>query len=166
MRCSERLAAPMSSLWKLQPLTRRHARSRQPSLILGLVRSMARLILIAWVVTFAACALGAPDLSPALGFPRKAEVDPRLRLAASDRVQIARLVAAETSEPINAVSQGENPSKILVTCGKLNLLHPRPWMKGPAFIMQRSGSIWKIGTRVEVNLLPESPTVSPVERYR
>src|ERR1700716_1634749 len=116
---------------------------------------MARLILISRLVMIAACASGAPDLPPGSGFPPKAEVDRRLNLSASDRVQIARLVATETSEPINAVSQGENPSKILVTCGKLNLMHPRQWMKGPAFIMQRSGSSWKISTRAEVNLLPE-----------
>ena len=127
---------------------------------------MARLILIGYIVMLAAYASGAPDLPPGSGFPRKAEIDRRLNLTSSDRAQIARLVAAETSEPINAVSQGENRSKILVTCGKLNLMHPTSWTKGAAFVMQRSGSGWKITTRAQVNLLPEKPTISPVDRYR
>ena len=127
---------------------------------------MARLILVGSLVMLAACASGAPDSPPGSGFPPKAEVDRRLNLSASDRVQIARLVAAETSEPINGVSQGENPSKILVTCGKLNLMHPRQWTKGAAFVMQRSGSRWKVTTRAQINLIPENPTVSPVDKYR
>ena len=127
---------------------------------------MTRLILTGYIVMLAAYASGAPDLPLGSGFPRKAEIDRRLNLTSSDRAQIARLVAAETSEPINAVSQGENPSKILVTCGKLNLMRPTFWMKGAAFVMQRSGSGWKITTRAQVNLLPEKPTISPVDRYR
>jgi hypothetical protein len=127
---------------------------------------MARLILVGSLVMLAACASGAPDSPSGPGFPPKAEVDRRLNLTASDRVQIARLVAAETSEPINGISQGENPSKIMVTCGKLNLMHPRYWTKGAVFIMQRSGSRWKITTRAQINVVPENPTISPVDKYR
>ena len=133
-------------------------------LVRDLVRSVARLILISCIVMLAACASGPPDLPPGSGFPRQAEVDPRLNLTGSDRVQIARLVAQETSEPINAVTQGQNPSKILVTCGKVNLVHPTQWTKGAGFIMQRSASSWKIISKAEINIVPQNPTLSPVEK--
>ena len=127
---------------------------------------MARLILIVSIVMLAAYASGAPHLPPGSSFPRYAEMDRRLNLTSSDRAQIARLVAAETSEPIKAVSQGENASKILVTCGRLNLMHPTPWMKGVAFVMQRRGTGWKITTRARVNIVPQKPTFSPLDKYR
>src|ERR1700736_1823264 len=124
---------------------------------------MTRLILLGYIVTLAACASGPPDLPPGSGFPRDAQLDPRLNLTGSDRAQIARLAAAETSEPINTVWRAGNPNKVWVTCGPVNLLHPTPWTRGTGFIMQRNGSSWKITDRPAINVVPQTPTSSPVE---
>src|SRR5205823_1820659 len=105
---------------------------------------MTRVALLGCIVMLAACASGPPDLPPGSGFPRDAQVDPRLRLTGSDRTQIAKLVAAETSEPIRMVWRAGNPDKILVTTGPIDLSRPTARATGTGFMIQRTGSIWKV----------------------
>jgi len=126
--------------------------------------SMTRVTLLGCILMLAACAeTGPPDLPPGSGFPRDANVDPRLRLTGSDRAQIARLVAAETSEPIRMVWRAGNPDKILVTTGPVDLTHPKSGAKGTGFMMQRTGSTWKVTGRPTINISPSFPSVEPVE---
>ena len=124
---------------------------------------MTRMILVGCTVLLVACASGPPDSPPGSGFPRNADVDPRLNLSGSDRTQIARLVAAQTSDPIRMAWRAGNPNKIVVTCGSVNLAHPlKAFAKGPGFLMQRTGSIWKITDRLEINSTPGTPGVEPI----
>jgi hypothetical protein len=109
------------------------------------------------------CASGPPDLPAGSGFPRDASVDPRLNLNGSDRVQIARLVAAETSDPIRMVWRAGGPDKIMVTWGPIDLTHPKPWAKGNGFMMQRIGSTWKVTGRMDINMTPGAAPLEPVE---
>lgn len=124
---------------------------------------MRRLALLGCILMLGACASGPPDLPPGSGFPRDASVDPRLQLNGSDRVQIARLVAAETSDPIRMVWRAGNPNKIMVTWGPIDLTHPKPWAKGNGFMMERIGVTWKVTSRMAIDISPSAPTVSPVE---
>ena len=141
------------------------ANSRKLSewLILFSLGLMMRLMLIGCIGLFVACASGPPDLPPGSGFPRDADVDPRLNLNGADRIQIARLVAAETSERISMVWRAGNPNRILVTCGQVNLVHPKPFSKGTGFMMQRIGSTWRITDRPAINTLPSTPSLAPIE---
>src|SRR4051812_11378124 len=113
---------------------------------------MTRVILLACIAMLAACASGPPDLPPGSGFPRAANVDPRLNLTGSDRVQIAKLVAAETTEPIQMVWRAGNPNRILVTRAK-----------GPGFMMERIGRTWKITGTITITSSQSGPGVEPIE---
>ena len=124
---------------------------------------MIRVALLGCILMLAACASGPPDLPPGSGFPRDASVDPRLHLTGSDRTQIARLVAAETKEPIRMVWRAGGPDKILVTWGPIDLTHPQAWAKGNGFMMQRAGSTWKVTGRAAINMTPSGPGMEPIE---
>ena len=142
-----------------------HARVYRPRPIF--IRSMTRRILIVCIATVAACATsGAADSPAESGFPRRAQVDPRLNLPQSHRVQIARVIAAETSEPIRGVSKGQDPGKILVTTGTLNLMNPTGWAEGYAFVLQRTSAGWKITFKRRLQVGPETPTISPTGTTR
>ena len=137
-----------------------HARAYRPRPIL--IRSMTRLTSIVCIATLAACATSeAADSPPGQGFPRRAQVDPRLNLSQAHRVQIARVIAAETSEPIRGVSKGQDRGKIVVTTGTLNLMNPTGWAEGYAFVLQLTKSGWKITYKRRLTMSPETPTVSP-----
>ena len=150
-----------TSTMKLPPIhSTVHARVYRPQPIL--LKSMTRRILIVCIATLAACATsGAADSPPESGFPRRAQVDPRLKLSHSHRVQIARLIAAETSEPIRGVSRGQDRGKILVTTGTLNLMNPTGWAEGYAFVLQQTASGWKITYKRRLSVGPQTPNVSP-----
>ena len=124
---------------------------------------MIRMTFLGCILIFAACASGPPDLPPGSGFPRDASVDPRLQLNGADRTQIARLVAAETSEPIRMVWRAGGPDKILVTTGAVDLSRPTGAAKGTGFMMQRTGSTWKITGKPAISIGPGMPSLSPTE---
>ena len=149
---------------KLPPIhSKVHALAYRPRPIL--VRFMTRQVLIVCIATLSACATSeAADSPPGSGFPRRAQVDPRLNLSHSTRVQIARVIAAETPEPIRGVSRGQERGKIVVTTGTLNLMYPRAWAEGYAFVLQQTRSGWKITYKRRISIGPQTPTVSPVDR--
>ena len=151
---------PSSTMQKLPAHSTVPAPVYHPRRILR--RSMTRLTLIVGIATLAACATSfAADSPPESGFPRRAQVDPRLNLSQSLRVQIARVIAAETSEPIRGVSKGQDAGKIVVTTGTLNLMNPTGWAQGYAFVLQRTSAGWKITYKRRLEVGPREPTVSP-----
>jgi len=117
---------------------------------------MSRLIFIGFILMVVGCAFGQPDLPPGSGFPRNADVDPRLHLTGADRAQIARLVAVETSQPIRMVWRAGNPDKVLVTCGSVDLARPTAWAHGTGYILQRTGAKWTITDRPQVGITPRT----------
>ena len=151
--------SPPAQMQKQSPRSTVVAHMYRPRPIV--VRSVTRLTLIVSIATLAACATSGAADSPESGFPRRAQVDPRLNLSHSHRVQIARLIAAETSEPIRGVSKGQDRGKILVTTGTLNLMNPTGWAEGYAFVLQLTGSGWKITYKRRLSVGPQDPTVSP-----